>query len=149
MCIVGFEEVYETVETGETGETGEKGNVEEGEGSESQSTPLLAQKTSSVGSEGSTGKKGMKSSEKTTTTTTKGKGKTGSIMSFFAKKWIVCWEDTRRWRDRRGVTEMDECVNMEWVFGVGVLCMTACLYHPFSTPSLIFSLYRLLCLHSF
>ena len=116
MCIVGFEEVYETVETVETGETGEKGNVEEGEGSESQSTPLLAQKTSSVGSEGSTGKKGMKSSEKTTTTT-KGKGKTGSIMSFFAKKWIVCWVDTRRWRDRRGVTEMDEGVNMEWVLG--------------------------------
>ena len=102
---LGFEEVYETVETGETAEAGETGKVEEGEGSESQSTPLVAQKTSSVGSEGSTGKKGMKSSEKTTT---KGKGKTGSIMSFFVKKWIVCWEDTRRWRNRRGVTEMGE-----------------------------------------
>ena len=104
----------ETVEKVET--------VEGGEGSESQSqsTPLLAQKASSVESEGAAGKKGTKNSEKTTTTTTtKGKGKTSSIMSFFAKKWSVCLEETRR-------GEVDGSVegkNTGWDWRLGLCAM--------------------------
>ena len=108
--------------------------VEGGEGSESQSTPLLGQKASSVESEGAAGKKGTKNSEKTTTTTTtttKGKGKTSSIMSFFAKKWCVCLEETRR-------GEVDGSVegeNTGWDWRLGVVCdgqAMSAIYYSFS-----------------
>ena len=117
----------ETVETVEGGEVSQ---------SQSQSTPLLAQKASSVGSEGAAGKKGTKNSEKTTTTTTtttttKGKGKTSSIMSFFAKKWCVCLEETRR-------GEVDGSVegeNTGWDWRLGVVCdgqAMSAIYYSFS-----------------
>ena len=107
----------ETVETVETVEGGE--GSESQSQSQSQSTPLLAQKASSVESEGAAGKKGTKNSEKTTTTTTmKGKGKASSIMSFFAKKWSVCLEETRR-------GEVDGSVegeNTGWEWRLRVVC---------------------------